>query len=426
MPSLVTKTRDSIYQLLRWIEKYTKTDMVYLAKGGLWLTVSKVVGIFTSLALSIAFANMLSKESYGVYKYIISFAGILSIPTLVGMNDSLSRSIAKGYEGSLWSVIKTKIRWGIIGIAGGLALAGYYFYQENYLLGLGFLVIALLSPIMDSVIMHGAYLQGKKKFKLLSILNSISQVTTVAAIIIALIFSKNVPLIILSSYGTNFTVRGLAFLYTLRRYPPNNKIDSSTIAFGKHLSVMQIFSGIVNNIDKILMWHLVGPVELAVYSFALAPVNQGKSFLRSLTTLAFPKLAQQDPKILRQTLLPKIARLCALMTIFVAAYILLAPYLYRVLFPSYMDAILYTRYYALYIFLFPLSLVGSTFVAQGQHRYLYILRTATPAVKIGLLLILLPLFGIAGAIASLLVATAFNSMLAMYLFLKPQTTHEKR
>jgi len=49
------------------------------------------------------------------------------------------------------------------------------------------------------------------------------------------------------------------------------------------------------------------------------------------------------------------------------------------------------------------------------------LRIATPAVKIGLLILLIPMYGIYGAISALLLATIFNSGLALYLFNKPSS-----
>ncbi|PJE52734.1 MAG: hypothetical protein COV80_02345, partial [Parcubacteria group bacterium CG11_big_fil_rev_8_21_14_0_20_48_46] len=210
---MIRHLRNKLYTLLRWSEKYTKTDMVYLTHGGFWLSFNKVVGMATSLALSIAFANLLSKESYGAYKYIISFVGILGVTTLTGMNTALSRSVSLGFEGSLRKVVKIKFLWGLLGMVGGILIASYYFYRGNALLGFGFLVIAILEPLIDSLIVHGAYLQGKKLFKISAILNSITQTTTVGMIIVSLALFKNVPLIILASLGTNFIVQGTLSLY---------------------------------------------------------------------------------------------------------------------------------------------------------------------------------------------------------------------
>jgi len=64
----IKKLKDKIYRLLRRSEKYFKTDMVYLAHGGFWLTLGQIISSAASFLLAIAFANLLPKETYGTYK----------------------------------------------------------------------------------------------------------------------------------------------------------------------------------------------------------------------------------------------------------------------------------------------------------------------------------------------------------------------
>ncbi len=414
--------RNKLYFLLRWSEKYTKTDMVYLAKGGSWLSLSKMVGMGTSLVLAIAFANLLPKEEYGAYKYILSIAALFSIATLPGINTALTRSIALGYEGSIRQAIKIKSLWGLLGVLTGIMIAGYYFFNSNAYLGFGFLAAAIFAPLIDSTILYGPYLQGKKLFKLSALFNTVSQVTLTIIIVITLLLSKNVPLIILASYATTFVVQGTLFLYTLKRFPFNTKEDATTIAFGKHLSIMNVLGLAANQFDKILMWHMLGPVQLAIYAFSITPVTQLKTFLRSLTPLALPKLAQQDKKVLRRTLLPKIGKLILILLIPIALYIICVPYLYALLFPQYLDSVPYTRWYVFIILLYPLSLIDTTFVAHAQNKNLYIIKTATPLMRVALLLFMLPLYGIAGAIAAMIISSLLNSVISLYLFRKTAAT----
>jgi len=78
--------KNRLVPFLRWSEKYTKLDMVYLTKGGFWMTLSQVSSNMLSLLLVIAFANLLPKETYGLYRYILSLAGMLNSLSLTGMN----------------------------------------------------------------------------------------------------------------------------------------------------------------------------------------------------------------------------------------------------------------------------------------------------------------------------------------------------
>jgi len=129
---LIKKTKIRLYNLLRWSQKYTKTDMVYLAKGGSWLTLGQIVSTIASFLSAIAFANLLPRETYGQYKYILSITSILAIPTLAGINTAVIRAIARGYEGSFIPALKTKIKWGLLGGITSIGLAGYYYFSALY------------------------------------------------------------------------------------------------------------------------------------------------------------------------------------------------------------------------------------------------------------------------------------------------------
>ena len=89
-----------LYRILRWSERYTRTDMVYLAKGGFWTGVKRVFGIPLGIGLSIALANLLTPEDFGVYKFVLAFAGIITAFSLTGMSTAVMQAVAQGYEGA--------------------------------------------------------------------------------------------------------------------------------------------------------------------------------------------------------------------------------------------------------------------------------------------------------------------------------------
>ena len=74
--------------------------MMYLAQGGFWIALGHIVNGLLAFSLIVAFANLLSKETYGIYRYILSIAGVLNIFVLSGMGTAISRSVASGNEGA--------------------------------------------------------------------------------------------------------------------------------------------------------------------------------------------------------------------------------------------------------------------------------------------------------------------------------------
>ncbi len=408
---MIVGLKVKIYKLLRRSEKWAGTDMVYLTKNSFWLILSKTIGTITALALAIAYANLLPKEAYATYKYVISLTSLLLIATLPGINTALMRSVTLGFEGSVWPAIKTKFRWSLAGLAGSLAIAGYYFWQHNTILGLSFAAAAVVMPITNSLI-YGPYLQGKKKFKTISIYNSSKQIASAAIIIAAIWLSPTALTVIFAYLAVNLFWQLLFFFLTFKKYPPNNKKDRQTIAFGKHLSLMRVMGAVAEQADKILMWHLLGPIQLAIYSFAILPVAQAQSMLKAIPVVAFPKIAAQDPQVTKRTLPKKVAKFTAILIIPVSVYILTAPYIYKFLFPQYTTAIKYSQFFALTLLFFPQRLFGQALTAYAQTKYLYIRKILNPLLKIIFYIALIYFFGIIGAIAAALLSSTVSGLTA--------------
>ncbi len=410
--------KQKIYSLVKKSEKWTKTDMVYLAKNGSWIALSRSIGIISAFLLSIAYANLLPKETYGLYKYTLSIAGLLGIFSLPGINTSLIRSISLGHEGSFGKALKTKVKWGFLGLVVGLSVSGYYFFNGNLVIASGFLIASFFVPITEVFNISGCYLQGKKLFKTSAMVNSIKSILFAIAIVSTIFFTKNIVLILLAFYFSTLIFQIAIYLYIFKKYKRNNSIDNSTISFGKHLSLISIIEKLAMHIDKILMWHLLGPAKLAVYAFATLPVIQLNSLLKIIPTLSFPKLTVQNRNELKKTLPQKTMKLLLLLIIPVIIYYTLAPLLFKLLFPEYLEAIKYSQIYSLSILTIPLGMFATTITAKAHKRYLYIIKTINPSIKIILYAMLIPAFGINGAIASFILANVINSQISFFFFKK--------
>ena len=111
---MLGKLQHKIYKALKWSEKYTKTDMVYLAKGGSWLVGGQVINTIAVLALAIGIANFLPKEIYGNYKYVLSLIAIIGAFSLTGMATAVTQAVAKGFEGNLKYGLKISLKWSLV------------------------------------------------------------------------------------------------------------------------------------------------------------------------------------------------------------------------------------------------------------------------------------------------------------------------
>lgn len=387
------------YRILRSSEKYFKTDMVYLAKGGFWLVSGQVAISVSSLGLSVAFANLLSPEIYGTYRYILTISNFLAIPTLTGLNAALARSAAQKMDGSLRAAFNTRLRWGLFSTLLGLGVAGYYLWQHDLVLAMNIFLIALFAPLFYSCEVYSYFLRGKKLFKDFSLYSSIAIIIPTSTVIGTLFLTKNLTLILLSYFIPYTILKGFFLFLTTRRIPSASPVDAGLISYGKHLSVMSIFGVVAQNIDKFLLWHYLGATQLAVYTFAMSPVSNMEAVMGKLDALVFPKIAERDIGEIRKTIYGKTFRIFLVVASVVTLYILCAPFLYSIAFPQYLESVAYSQVLALTLLIsLPIMLVSNVFIAHARIREKYYLSLIGPGIKILLFIVLIPSYGIWGLI----------------------------
>ncbi len=414
---------------LNTLESYLKTDVRYLAKGGFWLTLGSIASAFISFLSAVAFANLIPKETYGTYQYILSVSSILAIPTLAGINTAVTQSTARGYEKTIITGLKYRIKWGTFSLILASSLAVYYWLNSNHLLAAGFLIAGLFIPLSETLGIYVPYLQGKKKFKTLSLYELGAQSLSVGLLITSIWLSQNL-LIILTTFFLSWLLARLFFLnLTLKKFPPNTEDDPNAITYGKHLTFMMILNTISSSVDKIILWKVLGPIQVAIYTFSLTIPLKAASFVKIINRLAFPKLATNDLKTIQKTLLPKILYLILPITLVTITYIIFTPLIFSSFFPKYLEAVFYAQVAGLLIIFQPFALISSALTAQAKKKELYIYNTASPIIKIVLFLLLIPPFQIIGAIIALVGSKIIDTIILIFLLKSPtwfsQSNREK-
>ena len=408
-------TRNKTYHFLRWTEKWIKTDMVYFTMGGFWLTVGQLFSSLSAFLLSIAFANLLPRETYGIYKYVLSIASILSIPTLSGISTALTQSVAKGFEGSLKLAIKTRIKWGLIGTIASLILAGYYFYQNNTSLTFSFLIVAIFLPFMDSFSSYEAVLIGKKLFKVNTKYNILIKVCATIITISTLYLTDNILLIVFSYFILYTTLRLIFLKITIYKTKLNNRQDQQIISYGKNLSFMDIIGIITSQLDKILIFSYLGAVELGIYAFAIAMPEQIKGIFKNIYTLALPKFTQSNYKENRRTILIKMFKLSLVVLPIIIIYILAAPYIFKWFFPQYLDSVFYSQIFSISLLTLPNVFPVAFLQSQKAQKKLYQYSIVSPIIQIITLFILIYFFDLMGIVMARILNRFINLFFSITL-----------
>ena len=414
---MLERLQQSLIRLLRWSERYTKTDMVYLAHGGFWLGVSYVAQMINALILSIALANLLPKEAYGIYQFIISVATIIGGLTLSGMGTAMMRAVAQGAQGTLQYAFRKQLQWsvGIILASAGVAL--YYVLQHNFGLAIAFVITGLCMPLLAAFSLFRLYLEGKQQFRESTTLGSWRRPIPVIAVIVALFITHN-PIAIVAVYFISQTIStGLLYWHIIRKYPEIVQDHPELLRYSKHLSFLGFIALVMNNIDDVFIFHYLGAAPVAVYSLAQLPSIQLGNLFGLVSNLIFPKFAQRDFATLRATAWHKVMVFFLLCVAASLAYVIAAPFLFHVLFPKYPDAVLLSDALMLTLLLKPFTIYNQAFAAHGRKGAQYFVQISTALLKVLLFVAFIPLWGVWGAVwASVAIAVYWGASLAIFFY----------
>ena len=393
--------RNKVYRLIRKSERFFKADMIYIAKSGFWQGLGQVVNNALSLVLLLVFANYLPKETYGLYKYILSLAGILTIFTLTGMNQAVSQAVATGNEGSLRASTNYQLKWNVLYFLAFCALSGYYFYNGNIPIATALLIMGIFAPLTQAFNTYGAYLEGKREFQLNNFFSIISTAIYSAGMILVILLSGEIVWLVVAYVLTTFSATLAFYIATLRKFKPPITPSEDVFKYGRSLTYIGLVGPIIGQLDSIILSHFWGPAQLAVYAISMSIPSRAIPLIKSWVNIAFPKIAAKEPRNMNDLFYQRIFQGMFVGGIITLGYVLAAPFLFKLLLPQYMDSVFYSQLLAIsFIFVMPIRYVGVLLAAQKLPRLMFISNSIQDVIRIILYIVL----GIWGGIFGLILA----------------------
>ena len=401
---------------LRWTERYTKTDMVYLFQNGGWLIAGQAASLVFSLALAIIFGHYASQDTYGNYKYILSVASVLGVLSLSGLGTAVVRAVARGEEGALSQGFRLSIKWSGALLAVGVVAAAYYWLAGNHFVTISLVVATVTLPFINGFSLYDAFLTGRREFRLDTLFLIGSTAFTAVALVATLFFTQRAIVLVAVYFVTNVATDFLWYVIASRR-AANRATDPGLARYGAHLSVMNLLEVAAEKIDSIAIFILLGPAPLAVYLYAIAMPEQFKGVTKSIANLSLAKFAARPLAEIKSSIGRRLLVLGIGSGIATGAYIAIAPLLFRYLFPVYIESVPYSQWYAL--MMVPTGIATVLVTALQAHQKTRALYIANSAGQVALI-IGLPVFtffyGIAGAIASQLIYRILILCLSVWQF----------
>ena len=340
--------------------------------------------------------------------------GLLSSFSLSGLSTALARATALGHEGELRRAFWLSIKWSVFMSTGFLGVALYYFANHNTTLGISFLIGGAFAPFINAGGLFSSFLNGKKLFREASLYGIFRNGIPAAALFLALILTKNAVVLIAVYFISYATVALILYIQTYKRFAHNTELSSTMVSLSRHLSAINLFGAFAGQIGSVLIFHMIGAAELAVYSFAIAIPTQIEGVLRILQSLAIPKFAVQDKNQLRGMVIRRSLSLSALVIFIVIGYVLLVPFFFQIFFPRYFDAVPFSQVFAISL-VFANIFTGAYMDSQIAVRERYIINAVCPLFLIASLFFLIPLYGVWGAVWAQVAAALVEYTLCLIL-----------
>jgi len=409
--------RTLLYRILRKSETYTKTDMVYLASGGFWLVAGQGAAAVTSFVFSLAVARYLSPETYGTYKYILSIVAIIGAFSLTGLGTTIVRAVARGFDTALVRGFRTSLLWSAPMLLGFLGVSGYYWWKGANDIGAALLIAGLATMLINAATLFNAYWNGKKDFYRQTLFWTIVNVTATGATIIAILLTDNLLTLVATYFITSAIVHFILYLSIAHRIAQTatdeepDKSEEGVV----HLSILNFLNTIAANIDKIIVFQMLGTLQLAIYSFALALPDQLRAIFKSGARLALPRFVERKLDDIQSTLGDRLLRFGVLILGTAVLYMVAAPYIFQLLFPTYMASVPYSQLLALTLLTTLGAVPLAALQAHAKHRELYIHSITTNLIQIVSGIILMFYFGLWGAVISVLLNRTLNFALSFAL-----------
>lgn len=396
--------RAHITRTLDWLEHRFETDVRYLAKSSAWLMTSQVALALFSLVSAWAFANFISQDTFGHYRFALSIIGILALTTLTGMSTAVTRAASRGFGATIRPALLLKIRYGLLGMVAGLCVAGYYALNDNLVLASAIALGSIFIPFKDTFSIFDALLQAARRFDLSTYYRLITQAVSLACVVTTLLLTDNLFLLLLSYLLPLAAMQLFFYRYTLRHHPTKGVVDHSALQYGKHLSVLGALGGFTGYFQNIMLFHFLGAPALAMFYFAVAPTEQMRSVTSQVEPILFPKIASDEWKLGSfGSLFKKYAPFLLLVTGGALLYIGLAPFFFSIFFPQYMNTVLFSQLFAPTIIVTAANTLLMTIVkAKGMLKIQYLTNAIDTVFGLGINIALIYFFGLYGLIAGIM------------------------
>ena len=396
-----------------------------LFKSFTWIMGLRLVQQSLGLVGIYFLARGLETSTFGQYGILLSVVAICTIATFPGLNTAVAQCAARGSTG----IYRRALSLGLSGAFVGSVVcidAWFYFSVSEPDLATAFLFSAFMFPVSHGLLQWQSVLTGKEKFKNIFWLGSLTGIMTYSVIIVGIqVFPDEILVPVIAIMAAPALMNILMTVHTL--YNTKSEItDTSAVTYGIKSSIYLAINTIANHLDKLLLFYFLSADIVALYIAAERLSELAKSVVQDFTAVLAPRFA----RLVQYT--KQVDRQLKLIGLFFSVVILLLAF-------TVLPWVLVLIFSERYIEAIPVAQGLMVSVAIGIHATLrarYVtskldgvsVRDIYVTISIARIIftcLLVPLFGLWGAVASAIMYRITSNVLVHFVIIKRYLPKEK-
>ena len=365
----------------------------------------RFVQLGMGLASTYFLARSMSKESFGLYNMVMNAVGIASLFSLSGLTNSLVQAVARGYEGTYRAIVPIAFGCSFVGSFGLAALSGWYFFEGNNQSAWGLVAAAILLPFAHGLVQWKSVIIGRERFDQLMLFDGVVSFLTYGFVIaVVVLWPGEYALAILVTLIVPAILNMSLTVLKYRQIPVDAPIEQQNVQYGIKTTFYSGLGSIGSNLDRILVFSFLSPVALAMYVAAAKLPELLSAAMQDVGAVLAPRLAKHENYSKRIDNIFSVMAVSYGLIVLVVAFLLvpvIVPFLYG---SNYADSV-------------PFAQALTCSVALGFHadlRFRFIrsqidvkgyrdTMIVCSVVRLLAFLILVPLFGILGAVLGMFI-----------------------
>lgn len=365
--------------------------------------------------------NNLSPEIVGNYQFVISILMLCSIFSLSGMNISLLTTISRKKIGFFLEATKLSFLYSWLGSLILICFAIYFYFSNNQTMAICFVLSSLINPFFKGLLSWKTSKVSRGNFLQLAKIELINSLSLNLLLILTVMNYKNDHIFLILLFILIPSIQNIImfFVEKNKHIIKTKKSFNSEKKYAYEYSVQEIFPLASKEIDKITIFFLLSPVNLAFYQVMIKLPEFIKNFLQEIIYFIMPRFAKLKNYSKKLASANNLLQLISGIIIIIFAFTLY-PYIFKIFFnEQYHEFILMSQILLCSLGLTTDVLIKGSFISTQLKISSYKRYTISNSlIKIILSPVLIYYFNIWGALYAILIQRFFTKFYLNYLIKK--------